>query len=484
MNRSVSVYGRPYYAQIENIPIRGGTRHGMNKGNHMSTSTGFNRRSFLQSAGLTALAGASGGVALTGSASAQAAGSTHIPMKGGRYDFDTGYDRRNTNTARWDGPSRDYPEGVFRYGMGVATMDFECAPCITEALTARVQHHTWGYMASTDGLRDGIIKWNGERHGLDLDPRELVISDGVYPGMIAALRTLVPRNNKALIMSPAYSGFYSMVKAARIDSVDSPMTLKNGRFEIDWADLERKMTPDVRVLILCNPQNPTGNVWREDELLRLGRLALEHKIVVLSDEIHGDFVRKGHRYVPFATLKDQAVVENSITCNAISKTFNLAGMKNAYFYSKSPVLLERVKQYHRAELSTLGVVANEAAYAEGQDWFNQARDYIDGTHDLVEKTVKYKMPQVGYVRNEGTFMTFLNFGKVIDAIDPGELAQYGGKTREENFQDWLTYKAGVYVNAGSVYGEGSDGYMRMNVASARSVVSGALDAMADAIKGL
>lgn len=227
----------------------------MNKGNHMSTSTVFNRRSFLQSAGLTALAGASGGVALTGSASAQAAGSTHIPMKGGRYDFDTVYDRRNTNTARWDGPSRDYPEGVFRYGMGVATMDFECAPCITEALTARVQHHTWGYMASTDGLRDGIIKWNGERHGLDLDPRELVISDGVYPGMIAALRTLVPRNNKALIMSPAYSGFYSMVKAARIDSVDSPMTLKNGRFEIDWADLERKMTPDVRVLILCNPQN-------------------------------------------------------------------------------------------------------------------------------------------------------------------------------------------------------------------------------------
>ena len=149
--------------------------------------------------------------------------------------------------------------------------------------------------------------------------------------------------------------------------------------------------------------------------------------MVLSDEIHGDFVRKGHRYVPFATLKDRAVVENSITCNAISKTFNLAGMKNAYFYSKSPVLLERVKQYHRAELSTLGVVANEAAYAEGQDWFDQARDYIDGTHDLVEQTVKAKMPEVGYVRNEGTFMTFLNFEKVIKAIDPSELAQYGGK---------------------------------------------------------
>lgn len=453
------------------------------KGNSMSNFTGLNRRTFLRGAGLTALAGASGGVALGGSAAAHAAG-THIPMKGNRYDFDTVYDRRNTNTSRWDGPSRNYPDGVFKYGMGVATMDFECAPCITNALSERIAHHTWGYLASTDGLRDGILRWNGERHGLDLDPREMVISDGVYPGMIAALRSFVPPENKALIMSPAYSGFYSMVKAARIGYVDSPMVLKNGRFEIDWVDLEKKMTPDVRVLILCNPQNPTGNVWREEELLRLGRLALEHNIVVLADEIHGDFVREGHRYVPFASLKDKAVVENSITCNAISKTFNLAGMKNAYFYSKSPILLERVKQFHRAEVSTLGVVANEAAYNEGQDWFNQARDYIDGTHTLVEQTIKAKMPQVGYVRNEGTFMTFLNFGKVINAMDPSQLAQYGNKTREENFQDWLTYKAGVYINAGSAYGEGSDGYMRMNIASARSVVSGALDAIAGAINKL
>ena len=191
-------------------------------------------------------------------------------MKGGRYDFGTVYDRRIP--IRPAGMASGLPGGRLPLRRAWPPWISVC-PLRTEALTARVQHHTWGYMASTDGLQDGIIKWNGERHGLDLDPQELVISDGVYPHDRRP-RTLVPRNNKALIMSPAYSGFYSMVKAARIDSVDSPMTLKAAALRLTGG-LERKMTSDVRVLILCNPQNPTGNVWREEELLRLGRLALE-----------------------------------------------------------------------------------------------------------------------------------------------------------------------------------------------------------------
>ena len=135
-----------------------------------------------------------------------------------------------------------------------------------------------------------------ERHGLDLDPASVVISDGVYPGVIAALRSFVPIGNKVLLTTPAYSGFYSMARAARVDTVDSPMLYRNGRYEIDWDDLESKMTADVRAMIVCNPQNPTGNVWTEEELLRIGRLALEHEVVVLADEIHSDVIRAGHRY--------------------------------------------------------------------------------------------------------------------------------------------------------------------------------------------
>ena len=448
----------------------------------MSKIVGLNRRTFIKSAGMTALVGAAG--AVTNTASAQS--STSIPiLAGGRYDFDTPYNRVGTNCSRWDSPARRYPEGVFKYGMGVASMDFECAPCITEALTERVQHHNWGYISTTEPLREGIVKWNGERHGVDLDPASITLSDGVYPGIIAALRSFVPIGNKVLLTSPCYSGFYSMARAARVDTIDSQMRYVNGRYEIDWEDLESKMTADVRAMIVCNPQNPTGNVWTEEELLRIGRLALDHEIVVLADEIHSDVIRAAHKYVPFGSLRDEAVVNNSVSFNAISKTFNLAAMKNAYFYSKNPRLLAQVNQFHHAELSTLGVVANEAAYQYGAEWFDQANTYMDESHTFVENYIKEHIPNVGYTRNEGTFMTFLDFSKVLDAIGAEELAQVHGKNSAESyFQDWLTEKSGVYLNPGSSYGTGGEGHMRMNIASSRRVLQEVFDAMAAAVRNV
>jgi cysteine-S-conjugate beta-lyase len=448
----------------------------------MSKIVGLNRRSFIKNAGMTALAGVAG--AVTNTASAQS--SSSIPrLRDGKYDFDTPYNRVGTNCSRWDSPAGKYPPGVFKYGMGVASTDFECAPCITEALEERVQHHNWGYISTTEPLRDGIVKWNGERHGVDLDPASVTISDGVYPGVIAALRAFVPTGNKVLLTTPAYSGFYSMAGGARVGTVDSQMRYVNGRYEIDWEDLESKMTADVSAMIVCNPQNPTGNVWTKEELLRIGRLCVEHKIVVLADEIHSDVVRAGHKYVPFASLPDEQVVNNAVSFNAVSKTFNLAAMKNAYFYSKNPTLAARVNQFHRAELSTLGVVANEAAYNYGAEWFDQANAYLDNNHTFVENYVKQHMPNVGYTRNEGTFMTFLNFSKVLQAIGAEEMAKAHGKaSAEAYFQDWLTEKSGVYLNPGSSYGAGGEGHMRMNIASSRLVLKEVFDAMAAAVRNV
>ena len=445
----------------------------------MTKSTGINRRTFIKNASLTAFAGATGGIA-TGSTVASAASSSK--MANGKYDFDKVYNRVGHNTSRWDSPPKRYPEGTFKYGMGVASMDFECAPCITEAIAERNEHHSWGYMSTTDPLRDQIVKWNGERHGLDLPAEAITISDGVYAGMIAAMRSLVGTGGKVLINTPAYSGFYTMNRNSRTITVDSPMVRVNGRYETDWEDLEAKMTPDVRAMIVCNPQNPTGNVWTEDELLRIGRLCLEHNIVVLSDEIHADFVRPGHKYVPFASLPDKAVVNNSLTFGAVSKTFNLAGMKNAYFYSMNPRLKARVDEFHFAELSTLGVVANEAAYKDGADWFDQALAYINDSHDMVESYIKQHMPTVVYTRNEGTFMTFLDFSKTMEAVGAKEQYMSHGKSSpEQYFRDWMVHNSGVYLNPGSDYGEGGAGHMRMNIASSRLVLKDVFDAMASAV---
>ncbi|MDG2422065.1 MAG: aminotransferase class I/II-fold pyridoxal phosphate-dependent enzyme [Gammaproteobacteria bacterium] len=444
--------------------------------------TGFDRRTFMKNAGVAALAGAGGVATISQSASAQESSISIPRLAGGKYDFDTPYNRVGSDCARWDSPPLRYPEGTFKYGMGVASMDFECAPCITEALQDRVKHHNWGYLSSTEGLRNGILRWNGEHHGLDLSPDAVTISDGVYPGMIAAMRAFVPRGNKLLLSTPAYSGFYSMARAANVEIVDSEMEYKNGRYEINWEDLEAKMTPDVRAMIVCNPQNPTGNVWTEEELLRVGRLCLEHNIIVLSDEIHADVIRSGYKFTPFGRLPDEAVVNNSLTFTAISKTFNLAGMKNAYYYSKSPIMLGRVNKHHRAELSTLGVVANEAAYNEGWDWFQQANSYMDENHTYIENYVKQNMPTVGYVRNEGTYMTFLDFTKTMETIGAKEQHRAHDKASPEHyFQDWLVHNSGVYLNPGSDYGSGGAGHMRMNIASSRLVIRDVLEAMAGAV---
>lgn len=447
----------------------------------MTRKTGLNRRDFMKSAGVTALAGATATVA--GQASAQEGTADSYPrLANGNYDFDTVYNRVGSNCSRWDSPPRNYPNGEFKFGMGVASMDFECAPCITEALQERVKHHSWGYLSTTQPLRDEIVKWTGEHHGVDIGPDEITLSDGVYPGVIAALRAFVPIGSKLLVPSPAYSGFYSMARAANIQTVDSQMKRVNGRYEFDFDDLEAKMTPDVRAVILCNPQNPTGNVWKEDELMRLGRLALEKNVLVISDEIHCDVVRAGHQIVPFASLPDRDVVNNSVTSTAISKTFNLAGMKCAHYYSKNPQLLARVNQHHRAEISTLGVVATEAAYKNGREWFEQANAYMDDTHTMIENYIKQNMPAVTYTRNEGTYMTFLDFSKVMAAIGAEEqYMSHGKRTPEHYFQDWMVHNSGVYLNPGSSYGTGGEGHMRMNIASSREVVSDVLNAMASAV---
>lgn len=447
----------------------------------MARNAGLNRRTFIKNAGVTALAGATGAAGTLAPTSAEAATpASPARLAGGKYDLDTPYIRAGWNCSRWDSPARTYGE-KFKYGMGIASMDFEAPPCITDALAARSQHHSWGYISSTESLRDAIVQWNGNRQGIDMDPESIVVSHGVYPGIIAALRTFVPAGTKTLMVTPIYSGFYTMCRHTRADTVDSPMVYTNGRWEIDWDDLESKMTPDVSAMIVCNPQNPTGNVWKEEELLRIGRLCLEHQIVVLADEIHSDFVRDGHKYVPFASLWDKDVVNNSVSFNAVSKTFNLAGMKTAYFHSPNPTLLSRVRQNHRADLTIMGVVANEAAYREGGEWFDQVLPYIDANHSFTEEYVTKNMPMVKYKRAEGTFLTFMDFSDVMAAINAEEMAKaHGFRSPEHYFQDWLVEHSGVLLNPGVSYGAGSDGHMRMNVASARVVLEGALDAMAQA----
>lgn len=444
----------------------------------MSKIVGLNRRTFLKSAGMTALAGAAAGSAAPVIADDNDGNGL---FRNSAYDFDKIYNRVGTNCSRWDSPAKKYPGGQFKYGMGVATMDFQAAPCVADSLAKRTSHEVWGYMSSTDSLKEAIAYWNAERYDHEIDPATIQISAGIYPGVIAALRAFAGPGNKVALLSPAYAGFYFHCNHTFSIANDSEMIWRNGRYEIDWDDLESKMTHDTQAMIVCNPHNPTGNVWTEDELLRIGHLCLENNVVVLSDEIHSDFVRPGHKFVPFSSLPDKAVVDNSISFNSGSKTFNMAGMKNAYFYSTNPKLLARVKQYHFSAVCTLGCVANEAANREGAEWVDNLLAYIDDNHKFVEAFVADRMPTVGYNRPEGTFLSWLDFGKTMESIGAADKAAAENTDAELYFQDWLVMNSGVYMDHGSKSGKGGAGHMRFNAGSSRKVVKEALEHLADAV---
>lgn len=453
----------------------------------MTKPVELNRRTFLKGASMSAVAGVVGAGAAVSASTAEAATAAPPYMKNGKYDFDTVYSRVGSGSGKWDSQIAQYGDKL-KFGMGIADMDFRAAPCIGEAMAERLQHENWGYMGAEEfaRFRETIAEWSSDRDGLEVDPTSIVIATGVHPGLIATMRTFSPAASKILMMTPTYNGFYSDVKHTQTVKNESEMLFENGEYTIDWDDLEARMTPDTHSMLLCNPQNPTGNVWSEEVLLRIGELCLKHQVFVISDEIHADFVRAGKKYVPFASLSDKAIVNNSVTCKAITKTFSMPASKIAYFFSTNEVVLERIKRNHQAGINTLGVVANEAAFKYGQDWLDQLLPYLDANHQYVEDFLKENLPQVGYTRAEGTFLSWLHFNDIMEATGSVEASAASQMTDNpqnvsQAFKDWLVENSGVQLNDGEGYGKGGERCMRMNIGCSRKVLSAALNNMADAI---
>jgi cystathionine beta-lyase len=448
----------------------------------MPKNTGLNRRNFLKGAGMTALAGA---VGTTAAGTAAAEGMPYLVN--GKYDFDTVYNRIGSDCVKWDSQIAKYGDKV-KVGMGIADTDFRAAPCIGEAMAERLKHENWGYLGAEgyDEFREVIAEWNHDRYGLNVDPTSIQIATGVHPGLVAAIKTYSPPASKVLLMTPTYNGFYSDLRNTQTIKNESEMVFEKGHYSIDWDDLEARMTPDTQTMLLCNPQNPTGNVWSEDDLLRIGELCLKNQVVVLSDEIHADFVRKGQKFTPFASLPDKAIVDNSLSFRAITKTFSMPASKNAYWFSTNHVMLERVKKNHMAGINTLGIVANTAAYKHGKDWLDQLLVYLDGNHQFVEDYLKENIPGMRYTRAQGTFLSWLHFDEIMDAVGVVEKSKASQmtdspKTETQVFEDWLVENSGVQLNNGQGYGKGSDRCMRMNVGCSRQVLNFALSSIKEAV---
>ena len=468
---------------------------------------GTNRRSFLTGAGRGASVLALSPLLASMGASAPAAAAA-----AGKFDFDTPYNRIGTDCVKWDQPLRDEHMPKIIAGMGIADMDFECAPVVTAALQKRVSHHNWGYemldidlllgIAGGSQFVKGIIEWNHKRYGINnITPTNLGVTTGVHSGIMPALRAFAPPGSKVLMATPIYNAFYFDLYGSKLVASESLMKVVNGRYEIDWDDFEKKASdPAVKTTILCNPHNPVGRVWTKAELTRYGEICLKHNIKVLSDEIHCDFVTKGQKYTPFATLDDKKIVDNSITFKAASKSFSLAGLKCAWFFATDPEVFKQVQFWNRSEVSTLGIVSSQAAYEGGEAWLNQCVDYIDGNQAFANDYIKKNIPliKVGN-KPEGTYLAWLDVTGLADKIGAKAMADAENKKKQplnpltgkpnvvvadDIVGHWFAKNAYVSLNPGITYGLGGLNHMRMNLATSRKTLTAALDSIAAATKRL
>ncbi len=462
------------------------------KGTRMSQQDGLNRRSFLRNAGLTALAGAV--TAGTPLGSVEAAAAAALAPANGKYDFDTIYNRIGTTSVKFDQQLRTYGPGSVEVGMGIADMDFRAAPSITKALMDRLQHENWGYLdtgAYYKEFTDHIVSWNKKRYDLEIDPASMVLTTGVHPGLIVTLATFTAPGTKVLLQTPTYNGFYSDLRATSTLAEESRLKVVDGKYQMDFEDFERRISSDTNTFILCNPQNPTGNCWSKEDLLTIGEICLKHRVLVLADEIHCDYVTKDAKYTPFASLPNEAVVRNSFTFKAASKSFGLAAHKVGWFFSTNKELLDKVKHNHRADISTLGLVANHGAITGGEDWLSQCVEYIEGNHDFAVQYIKANLPMVKAYKPQGTYLLWLDVSAVAEKIGAAQQAADLNKAKKPGANDvtpetmverWFVKNAKVHLNQGRSYGPGGENHMRMNLATSRKLIEKALGNMTRALQ--
>jgi cysteine-S-conjugate beta-lyase len=448
---------------------------------------GLDRRAFLRSAGITAV-----GSAIGASAPQTVAAHAISEPADGKFDFDTPYSRVGTDCTKWDAQMALYGKDKIDVGMGIADMDFKGAPCVTKAVLERIQHENYGYLTIPASHNQAIIDWNRRRYGVEIKPEWLLHSPSIHPAILSVLRAFSPPGSKVIVQSPVYNAFYTDIRAVGCTAEENPLKLVNGRYAMDFDDLDRRISHDTHTLILCNPHNPTGNVWSRQDLMTLGELCTRRRVLVLADEVHCDFVMKGQTYTPYSTLGNDAIVRNSITFKSTSKSFNLAAMKCGYMFSSNTDYLARIKAFgHREDLTSLGMVACRAAYSEGAEWLDQVVNYIDGNHEFVESFVKANIPLIKYVKAQGTYLTWVDVGGLSRKIDARARADEETRkppaskppvTPETMVERYLVEHAHVHMNAGAQYGLGGADRMRMNIGTSRKTLQLALSNLAEACR--
>lgn len=379
-------------------------------------------------------------------------------------DFDKVIDRRNTRCLKYDfAKRRGMPEDVLP--LWVADMDFATSSYIEDALIERAKHGIFGYSEVQTPYFEILANWLKKHHNWDVQEKWLIKTPGVVFALAMAVKAYTEIGEGVLIQTPVYYPFYEVIRDNGRKIVENELYLgDDNRYHIDFEDFEKKIISEkVRLFILCSPHNPVGRVWMAEELVKLGDICVKHGVTVVSDEIHADFVFKG-RHHAFAALKKE--FENiSVTCTSASKTFNLAGLMMSNIFIPNHELKRKFRKELDAagtsQLGIMGLVATEAAYSYGEEWYRSMIEYVRGNIEFAKEYIAENMPDVSMIDIEGTYLVWLDFHKT-------------GLSTEE-LDRRIIHNAKLWLDSGKIFGKCGEGFQRINVACPRSILKEALD---------
>lgn len=388
-------------------------------------------------------------------------------------DFDTVIDRRNTKSLKYDfAERRGMPKDILP--LWVADMDFKVSSYITEALENMTKHGVFGYSETKEEYFNVLKGWMKRRYDWDVNERWLVKTPGIVYALAMAVRAYTKEGEAVLIQQPVYYPFSEVILDNNRKLVANELYQgADGKYYINFEDFEKKIVEEqVKLFLLCSPHNPVGRVWTEEELVKLGDICLKHNVIVVSDEIHADFVFQG-KHTVFTKAKEE-FKDIGIVCTSPSKSFNIAGLQVSNIFIANHDLKRRFRQEINgsgySQLNLPGLVACEAAYRHGDEWLDSVLKYIKENADYTKEFLKEKLPKVKMTELEGTYLVWLDF------------KAYGLDDSEINNR--IVKKAGLWLDSGHIFGKAGEGFQRINIACPRAILTEALERIVTAFEDI
>lgn len=375
-------------------------------------------------------------------------------------DFDKVIDRKNTNSIKWDfAAERGMPEGLI--SMWVADMDFTAPREVLDDIHRAVEHGIFGYSEVKQDYYDVLAEWFENHYGLKFGRQDVIKTPGVVFGLAACVRALTKPQDAVIIQTPVYYPFYNIIQDNNRKLVTNPLKYENGKYSIDFDDFEKKVKENsVKLFILCSPHNPVSRVWSKDELEHINKICVKYGVIIVSDEIHCDFV-----YAPYEHTSCGLINVDAIIATSPSKTFNLAGLQAANFIVRNvkyrQLIREEISRTGYSQLNTLGLVACQSAYTHGKKWLERLKEYLTGNIGITRKFISERLPRIHLVEPQGTYLLWLDF------------SAYGFS--QEKLDRLIVQEAGLWLDTGTMFGKEGEGFQRINIACPRTTLETALE---------